>query len=173
MTVHRLTPLPTGPATGALLVADGVLVPTSAALQASSGDCRPHEGLVLWLGRTIESTTIVLACAAPPNFSGPGRVHLSERGVGATARAARAHGLGVVAQVHSHPGHDTRHSDGDDRLVLMPFEGMFSLVIASYGRGSLHPEEGAGLHQHQDGRWVMVEDGAFQVIPSLIQVSDL
>ena len=170
MTVHRRTPLPTGPAAGQLLVADGVLLPTSAALQGSSGDHRRHEGIVLWLGRDVGRSTIVVACAAPPSLSGPGRVHLDERSVGATARAARAHGLGVVAQVHSHPGHDTRHSDGDDQLVLMPFEGMFSLVVADFGRGSLLPEEGAGLHQHQSGRWVKVDIGAMQVIPSLIPI---
>jgi proteasome lid subunit RPN8/RPN11 len=151
MTVHRVTPLPTGPATGRLLVTDAVVTPTLAALQASSGDHRRKEGLVPW----------------------PGRVHLDERAVGATARAARAHGLGVVAQVHSHPGHDTRHSDGDDQLILMPFEGMFSLVVADYGRGSLRPEEGAGLHQHQAGRWVKVGTGALQLIPSLIPVPGL
>ena len=170
MTVHRLTPLPTGPATGRLLVADSVTMPTSVALQASSGDHQHHEGLVLWLGRTIGTTTLVVACAAPPTRSGPGRVHLDEHAVGATARAARAHGLGIVAQVHSHPGYDTRHSDGDDQLVLMPFEGMFSLVVADYGRGSLHPEHGAGLHQHQAGQWVKVDDGALHLIPSVVTV---
>lgn len=170
MTVHRLTPLPTGPARGRLLVADGVLAPTRAALQASSSGFTRHEGLVLWLGRTDGPTTIVLAAAAPPTRSGPGRVHIDEVAVGATARAARTHGLGVVAQVHSHPGTDTRHSDGDDELVLMPFDGMFSLVVAQYGRGSLLPEDGAGLHQHQDGRWVFVDDGAMTVVPPLVNV---
>lgn len=173
MTVHRLSPLPTGPATGRLLVAESVAMPTFAALQASSGDHRHHESLVLWLGRTVGSSTLVLACAAPPTFSGPGRVHVDEAAVGATARAARTHGLGVVAQVHSHPGHDTRHSDGDDQLVLMPFDGMFSLVIADYGRGSLLPAEGAGLHQHQGGRWIKIDNDAMQMIPSLISVPGL
>ena len=30
----------------------------------------------------------------------------------------------------SHPGRDTRHSEGDDTLIIMPYEGMFSLVVA-------------------------------------------
>ena len=76
-----------------------------------------------------------------------------------------------MAQVHSHPGGDTRHSDGDDDLVLMPFEGMFSLVVADYGRGSLLPESGAGLHQYQDGRWVAIDqmEQALVAIPSELQ----
>jgi len=48
-------------------------------------------------------------------------------------RAARRLGLAVMAQVHSHPGADTRHSDGDDELIVLPREGMFSLVIGRYG----------------------------------------
>ncbi len=50
-------------------------------------------------------------------------------------RAARRLGLAVMAQVHSHPGADTRHSDGDDELIVLPREGMFSLVIGRYGEG--------------------------------------
>ena len=64
--------------------------------------------------------------------------------------------LAVVAQVHSHPGSDTRHSDGDDKLILMPYEGMFSLVVANYGDGGLLTSEGASLHQYQDRRWVLI-----------------
>jgi len=172
MNVHRRAPLPTGPAIGKLVVAENVLTPTRAALQASSGDHRPHEGLVLWLGRTVGTVTLVLAVAAPPTLSGPGRVHVDERAVGAVARAARAHHLGVVAQVHSHPGADTRHSEGDDQLVLMPFEGMFSLVVADYGRGWITGENGPGLHQFQQGQWVqLVQPDALIVVPPLVSVA--
>jgi hypothetical protein len=168
MSVHRMTPLPSGPATGNLFVAEHVLAPTQAALQASSADHQPHEGLVLWLGNTDAGSTTVLACAAPLKLSGSGGVHITQRAVGRVARSARQYGLGVVAQVHSHPGTDTRHSDGDDKLILMPFEGMFSLVVARYGQGAVDPRKGAGLHQHQDGRWVEVPPETFRVVPALI-----
>lgn len=169
MTVHRLTELPEAPARGRLIVSEGVIAPTRAALQASSTDSRPDEGLVLWLGRNIEDTSLVLACVAPRSSHDWGRVHIDETAVGTAASAARAHGLGVIAQVHSHPGWDTRHSDGDDQLVLMPYESMFSLVVADYGLGSVHPAEGAGLHQFQDGHWVKVSnDEAFILVPHLL-----
>jgi hypothetical protein len=48
----------------------------------------------------------------------------------------------------------------------MPFEGMFSAVIGDYGHGGMHPYDGAGLHQFQDGRWVLVS----QSEPALIIV---
>jgi proteasome lid subunit RPN8/RPN11 len=164
MTVHRRTPLPVAPARGQLLVAQQVIAPTTAALRASTGPGGPHEGLVLWLGRTTATTTMVIAMICPQARTGPDFVLLDEPAVATASRAARARGLGVVAQVHSHPGTDTRHSDGDDRLVLMPFENMFSLVVARYGSGGLHPSNGAGLHQYQDGQWVQLIDDATMVI---------
>jgi proteasome lid subunit RPN8/RPN11 len=172
MTVHRRTPLPVAPARGQLLVAQQVGEPTTNALCASAGPDGRHEGLVLWLGRTTGTTSIVMAMICPSARTGPDFVLLDEHAVAAASRAARQCGLGVVAQVHSHPGSDTRHSDGDDRLVLMPFEGMFSLVVAVYGSGGLHPSGGAGLHQYQDRRWVqLVDDDAMIIVPAAPSVS--
>jgi proteasome lid subunit RPN8/RPN11 len=165
MSLHRRTPLPAAPARGHLIVAQQVLLPTRAALQASRGGDGPHEGLVLWLGRTAGTSTVVLSAHVPETDHGPQKVLCDERAVGAATRAAHAVSLGVVAQVHSHPGGDTRHSDGDDQLILMPFENMFSLVAGYYGHSDLHPPA-AGLHQYQDGRWVQVTNpDAMIIIP--------
>lgn len=168
MTVKRRTPLPTGFATGRLIVAEGVLAPTLAALQASSGNHRCHEGLVFWLGRNIGADTLVCSITVPPTDNRPGGVFVNEQTVAATSRAASRVGLGLVAQVHSHPGNDTRHSVGDDKLVLMPYEGMFSLVVADYGHGSLLPAQGCGLHQYQNGRWTYVTGDALTVADAVI-----
>lgn len=170
MPVYRRTPLPTGPAVGRLLLADQVVAPTRAALQASSGQHRNHEGLVFWLGRTVGDDTLVVAVAVPPTEHRPDGVFVDEVAVAATTRAARAAGLGLVGQVHSHLGHDTRHSDGDDQLILMPFDGMFSLVVADYGHGSLLPEQGAGLHQRQNSRWVQISSDCLRVIPAAVGI---
>jgi proteasome lid subunit RPN8/RPN11 len=123
---------------------------------------------VLWLGTTDGETTTVVACCAPVLDSGPGHVHIDESAVADVTRGARRHGLGVVCQVHSHPGTDTRHSDGDDRMILMPFNGMFSLVVGEFGRGSADPGEGAGLHQYQDGVWIKVPASALSIVPAFI-----
>jgi hypothetical protein len=72
--------------------------------------------------------------------------------------------------VHSHPGNDTRHSDGDDELILLPYQGMFSLVVGDYGHGRLPQAQGSGLHQFQDGRWVRVTDDALIVVPALVTI---
>jgi hypothetical protein len=171
MSVHRLTFLPRGPAHGRLLVTEMVVEQTRRQLQRSVGAAgRRDEGLVFWAGRSAGPDTVVAAAVAVAAEHGRGFVHVSEVAVGTAARAARAHGLALLAQVHSHPEDDTRHSDGDDQLVLMPYEGMFSLVVGCYGDGGLHPAEGAGLHQFQDGRWVLIDpvDTAFIIIPAVI-----
>lgn len=172
MSVHRLTPLPRGVARGRLLVCAAVLPSTRDRLRNSRGDDGRHEDLVLWAGRTVGNDVLVAAALFPETSHGWGFVSLTEKATGAAARAGRRHGLAVLAQVHSHPGSDTRHSDGDDKLVLMPFEGMFSLVVGHYGDGSVMPSEGAGLHQFQDGRWIQVIDAteALIVIPEAIDV---
>jgi proteasome lid subunit RPN8/RPN11 len=169
MSVHRETPLPRGPARGRLLVTDAAAEQTRRHLQRSAAaDGRRHEGIVLWAGRTDGPDTLIAAAVGVVAEHGRSFVHMPETAVGAAARAARAHGLALLAQVHSHPEDDTRHSDGDDRMVLMPYEGMFSFVVGRYGDGPLHPRQGAGLHQFQDGRWVLVDPVAdsFLLIPA-------
>jgi len=168
MTLHRTRPLPRRSAIGHLLVPESVLAQTRALLRAAGARVAPHEGMVWWLGRHVDQDTLVLACHLPACISGPQCVRADEAATGAAARAARALRLGVVAQVHSHPSEDTRHSDGDDDLILMPYAGMFSLVVANYGNGSLLPQEGAGLHQFQDGLWIQTETAspALLVIPT-------
>jgi hypothetical protein len=158
---------PDGPAVGKLLVAEQVLAPSRAALQASSHEHQPHEGLVFWIGRIIGSDTLVLSVVAVPTDHHRGGVFVNEHTVAATGRAARRAGLGLVAQVHSHPGADTQHSVGDNKLITMPFHGMFSVVVADYGRGSLLPAQGAGLHQYQHGRWVHLTTDAMVIVPAL------
>jgi proteasome lid subunit RPN8/RPN11 len=159
-----------GTADGKLLVAEQVLAPTRAALQASSHQHERHEGLVFWIGRTIGPDTLVLSAAAVPTDHHHDGVFISEQTVAATGRAARASGLGLVAQVHSHPGASTLHSIGDNELIVLPFHGMFSLVVADYGCGSLLPAEGAGLHQYQNGRWVHLSTSAMVVVPALTSI---
>lgn len=166
MTVHRTRPLPEAAAVGHLVVPDVVVERTCDLLSEAGRQTPPHEGLVWWMGRNVGNDTLVVACHRPNCSSGPQFVFTDENAAGDASLAARRLRLGVVAQVHSHPGDDTRHSDGDDDLVLMPYEGMFSLVVGDYGGGAVHPEDGAGLHQYQQGRWVIVRDPAVVVVPT-------
>jgi len=172
MTVHRTRHLPRRRAIGQLLVPTPILAQTAEFLRTAGARFPPHEALVWWLGRRVDEDTVVLACHLPKCDSGPQYVRADEAATGAAARAARAHRLALLAQVHSHPGADTRHSDGDDDLILMPYEGMFSLVVGNYGRGSLLPGEGAGLHQFQGGQWIQTDDSKRTLVVIPTEVTD-
>lgn len=169
--LHRRTPLPEGRAVGRLVLSQDVVRRTQELLAASGRGQPPHEGLVWWAGRQIADDFLVLACVLPAVDSGPQHVYATEAAVGAAAAATRRARLGIVGQAHSHPGSDTRHSDGDDELVLMPFEGMFSLVVGRYGADSVLSSGGATLHQFQQRRWTKVTNpaDAIVVVPDVIE----
>jgi len=174
MAVYRETVLPVGKNRGRLIVPEQVMRHTQIALTQFGGVDGRHEGLVYWLGRRIDPDTLVLGAAVPPCLHGPQRAIASEAAIGAVIRAARAQGVCLVAQVHSHPDDDTRHSEGDDKLVLMPFDGMFSLVVGHYGDGGTTLKTGVGLHQFQDGRWVRIGaecEDALCIVSALVRVS--
>lgn len=171
MAVFRLTPLPEAANRGRLIVPVSVAVQTRIALQGFAGPDGRHEGMLFWIGRRLAPDVLVSGAVVPDCQHSAQRVIASPESVGAVARRSRELGLGVVAQVHSHPGSDTRHSSGDDGLILMPFEGMFSLVVGRYGEGGITPSNGAGLHQFLDGRWVRIPasyDEALTIVPTLL-----
>jgi len=155
--VYRTRPLPAGDLRGTFLVSQAVLDATRAALtsfaprDAADGG---HEGIVYWCGRELADLTVFLHAVVPEADHGPQHVFVSKAAVGQMQRHARRLRLGVLCQVHSHPGADARHSDGDDELILLPFEGMLSIVVPNFGRGWGCISDTC-VHQFQAGRWVL------------------
>ena len=157
MSVYRLTELPIKINVGRLIVSKSVASQTRMALQSFRGHDGLHEGLVYWLGRRMSNDSIVVSSIIPKCNHAPQSVMVSESVVGNIMKHVRMMGLGIVAQVHSHSGDDTRHSEGDDKLILMPFEGMFSVVVGNYGSGGITMQAGVGLHQFQNSKWVQIQ----------------
>lgn len=159
MTVHRTRPLPRGVLRGCYSIVASLIEDTQQALRGfdEAGWYEGgHEGICYWAGREEPNLTTMEAVLVPKADHGRFGVFVSESVFADVARRARAMGLGVLAQVHSHPGRDTRHSDGDDDLVVMPFENMLSLVAPSYGR-NLKAITDFSIHQFQDHRWVLCD----------------
>jgi len=167
---YRLEPLPAGPAEGYLIVPAAVAAATVDLLQGSRGADGRHEGLAVWVGRREGDAQVVTAVSAPTADHQRRRVHAGATAMGAVLQHARARRLVFIAQVHSHPGADTTHSDADDQEVFMPGEGMFSVVVAHYGDGGFTQAGGVGLHQFQGGRWVWVTnpEAALLVVPTVL-----
>ena len=157
MTVYRTRPLPRGALRGCYRISSNLIDDTQRALRMFYEAGRHeggHEGLCYWAGREEPDLTSLEAVVIPNARHERFGVFVSEAAFADVARRARTMGLGVLAQVHSHPGRDTRHSDGDDNLVVMPFENMLSLVAPHYGR-ILRAITDFSIHQYQDHRWVL------------------
>ena len=155
--VYRTRPWPVDDLRGRFFVTQEVLAATRKILVQygrPDADGRGHEGLVFWAGREAGPVTIFLQTVAPKTEHGAGFVRVDRAAVGEAARAARRQGLGILAQVHSHPGSDARHSDGDDELIVMPFANMLSIVVPQFGR-ALSALDQTVIHQFQDGVWVI------------------
>ena len=159
MTVCRFRPLPRGTLCGRYQIHRNLIEDTYRALRFFDEAGRHeggHEGICYWAGREESDFTSLEMVVVPIAHHSPLSVFVSEVAFSEVARRARKMGLGILAQVHSHPGHDTRHSDGDDSLVTMPFENMLSLVAPHYGR-TLNSIMDFSVHQFQDHRWVLCD----------------
>jgi proteasome lid subunit RPN8/RPN11 len=116
--------------------------------------------------------TLFTSVLAPECDHGPGFVRASPAQIAAAARAARSRELALLGQIHSHPGAWCEHSEGDDTLVLMPYENMISIVVPHYARYGLRPLANQGVHQFQAGRWTLITRGAdgIRVVPPALDL---
>ena len=173
-TLAFIRELPRGEVRGRFVIADAALAAAERLLPTFRSSDADHEGMLFLLGWEFDALTVFTAALAPDADHGRGHVICEAGGVSAAQRAARQHGLALLGQLHSHPRASTQHSEGDDTLVLLPFEGMLSLVAPWYGRGGLRPLPGLGVHQFQDGRWVLMTPDSvrerFTVAPTAIDL---
>lgn len=149
--------------TGEYLVSESAIAEAERLLPTYRGVDGDHEGLVFLCGRELgDGTTLLTTAIAPQCEHVAGRVMAPRYAVGEVARAARDRALAVLAQVHTHPAGWTEHSAGDDHMVLMPFDGMLSIVVAHYGRYGMRPLDAQGVHQYRDGAWHLAREDAIR-----------
>lgn len=153
---------------GTFFVSQEVLIATAHSLQTFRDAEGDHEGIVFWGGRESDVGTLIFTAVIPVAEHSSGRVFVTEERVLHTIHSLREMNLGLLAQIHSHPGQDARHSCGDDQMVLAPYEGMLSIVVPHYARYGLHPLSSCGVHQFQDGTWKLCNRGfeRMHVIPA-------
>jgi proteasome lid subunit RPN8/RPN11 len=163
--------LPTAPIRGRFQITGGAITALERLLPTYRDADGSHEGISFLCGYETNGVTLYTTTIAPTADHGYGHVRCSEEDIAAVTKAAREHGLGLLAQVHTHPGGATGHSVGDDEMVFMPFEGMLSIVVPDYGRFGLRPLDSLGVHQYQDGHWVLCERGStrtnFTILPTV------
>jgi proteasome lid subunit RPN8/RPN11 len=166
--------LPVAPLRGEFLLCAAALRETERLLPTYRDERSDHEGIVFLLGHQLDELTIFTSCLAPNAETTRGSVHCSTAQMAEAIDAARAAGLSLLGQVHSHPKDWVEHSVGDDSMVFMPYENMLSIVAPWYGRTGLRPLASVGVHQYQDGRWVQGESDSVKtqltVVPDSIDL---
>lgn len=132
-----------------------------------------NEGLVFLAGNRTDRETVYSTVIVPAVRNTHSSVFVDAKEFGKCAKRARQDNLLILAQLHSHPGSCCHHSDGDDRLIMLPFEGMLSIVVPNYGEVDV-PFENCGVHQLRDGVWHFCTEKSvrkhFKIIPSVIVV---
>ncbi|OGL15859.1 MAG: hypothetical protein A3F92_09445 [Candidatus Rokubacteria bacterium RIFCSPLOWO2_12_FULL_71_22] len=130
-----------------------------------------HEGIALLCGVELPHVTLFTTAIFPAADHRHNYVRCSEEQFAAASAVARRLGLGVLAQAHTHPGDTAIHSLGDDYMVSPRYEGMLSLVVPLHGRHGLRPLDSLGVHQFQDGVWVLAERESVRqnlfIVPSM------
>lgn len=170
--LHRLTPLRTAALQNQYSVSEAVLVSTARCLRTFRSAAEDHEGIVFWGGIKNANRTAFTTLAVPRAYHDQGRVFVDEVGVAEVVLQFHRLGVGLLAQVHSHPGSDARHSDGDDQMILMPYEGMLSIVVPWYAAFGMQPITMCGIHQLQNATWTLCTSQLdnMTIVPTVIDV---
>lgn len=166
--------LPVRELQGEWFMTEGTVAAAERLLPTYRGPDGDHEGILFLLGRQAGNVSIITTVLAPDADHGPGHVICTETQVAHATTAAHDQRLGMLGQLHTHGRGSTEHSQGDDTLVLMPFDGMLSLIAPWYGHVGLRPLHGLGIHQHQHGKWVLIHPNSarhhLQLLPDSIDL---
>jgi proteasome lid subunit RPN8/RPN11 len=156
----RKTLLPTSTLMGDFLLSEHTVQVVFDALRHQSQQgpsSRGNEGLVFLAGWRTETLVFYSTVIAPRVRNDFGSVFVEAGEFGRCAKQARNTGLQILAQVHSHPGSCCHHSDGDDKLIILPFEGMLSVVVPNYAIQDVSLAQ-CGVHQYQRRTWCLCDD---------------
>lgn len=89
-----------------------------------------------------------------PNALDHGYVTLHSRGLKSLWAQCRARQLDVVADVHTHPGRDTRQSSLDQRHPMIPVDGHVALIVPNFANTTRWQLDGVGVHEYRATGWL-------------------
>lgn len=112
------------------------------------------ENLVFWGGFESNGCTFFTTLIIPNVDATSQSVFVDAKEMGIINKQSRQNGVSILAQVHSHPGSYSYHSDGDDNLILFPYNGMLSLIVPYYSQKAKSLSD-FSIHQMHGGRWYL------------------
>ena len=116
------------------------------------------EGLIYWAGAVNGDVFNITAAIAPQTDSSRYGIKTSNESNARFVEFICDHGLEYIAQVHSHPGTWVDHSGVDNEETAFRSEGLVSIVVPSYGAGSMEPLTKCGIHRYSSGKFIRLND---------------
>ena len=99
-----------------------------------------------------------------PDALRSGIVTLHARGMSTLWETCSTASLQVLADVHTHPGTDTRQSSVDRQYPMVPVAGHIGMILPHFGDTSIWSLKGVGVHVYEgSGRWTAHRGGAANV----------
>lgn len=109
-----------------------------------------HERVVYWAGVETETAWLVTTVIRPRARTTWGSFQTSVKANAEVVASLSSAGLGILAQVHTHPGAFVNHSEGDDEMAVVAFENFVSIVVPHYGRKGMLPLTKCGVHRFEN-----------------------
>lgn len=153
-----------------VLVCESILQISVMLLQEAKDEHSAHEGILYWAGKSFDNHWWITTCIAPQTISTWGSYKTSARSNADVIQLLAKHKLEIFSQLHSHPGTNVNHSEGDDKGALMPYENFLSIVVPSYAEFGILPLERCGVHRFQNNRFVRLSEteinSTLTIVPS-------
>lgn len=117
------------------------------------------------------SMGIITTVSVPNAVQSAGHFTVSAEEMSRAGAHLRRHGLVRLAQVHTHPGRDTRHSPTDDENAYSFKAGAVSIVLPWHAAGDPSPTDGT-VHVHDGHGWRQLSqadaEAFIRVIPAIV-----
>jgi hypothetical protein len=156
-------------------ITDEVIKKTKDLLLSYSKQGEYHEGIAYWVGKNTSQGVFILGALTPKAQTTYGSVRVGIVENAQVVSQINKMDLQLVAQIHSHPFRcGVGHSEGDDHMIFMPFEGLISIVVKDYALNGLFPLTKTGVHLFYEGEFVRLSDQQvdtfFKIIPNHIDL---
>lgn len=89
-----------------------------------------------------------------PNALDKGYVTFHSQGLKALWAQCRSRQMDVIADVHTHPGPNTRQSELDQRHPMIPVNGHIALIVPNFGNTVQWQLDGVGVHEYLEAEWL-------------------
>lgn len=106
-------------------------------------------------GIRADGDAIVTSVVIPNADLHPGWYKVAPEAMGEAAQHAREHGLVRLAQIHTHPGPDCRHSPYDDDNAYSQRPGAVSVVLPYHASRRPHLGD-AAVHVKNEHGWALM-----------------